>query len=256
MSALSTPNAFSLPEALVTGVAVGDAVFCLGTGRRRQALAAALAAASDNPTALHGRSLPEVARYMEATQSPHDLMVKVRDWVETHETQPTRTHHALAQLPVHRLIDLNYGRQLQQALQEAQRGAEMVVEDLALFYQDNASTRLIKPYGSITRLDETLLLTEQQLTWRHEGIGHRYARMLPTLREWLAAYPWVWVDVDPADPTWRKLHRVLTWQIAPRNRREFALTTTDLVPAWADSGVTPLPTDDPDTVSRGNNRCC
>ena len=104
----SIPISSPFPEAPVKAVARGEAVLGLGTGSRRQQLAAVLATASDNPAGLAGRSLPEVARYVEATQSRHDLLRTVRDWVETHEAQPTPLHKAVAGLPLRHLVDLSF----------------------------------------------------------------------------------------------------------------------------------------------------
>ncbi len=234
---------FSSAE-LVEPVARGTCILMLGSeagaAGSMHRLVETLAGECDYPANKADRSLPAVARYYEAMTNRSRLVDRLRTWFEQDNEDDPALYHAVAALPIHRVVDMRYHDRLQAALRSAGRPWSLAVHDYDLAYADRSRVLLVKPYGSIDQPD-SLVLSEDD----HSRFAAEHPLLIDQLRVWAATQVMLWVGVNPADPTWQRLHTMITTGISTRHRREFALAdTTAHATVWREHGVTVLPATD------------
>jgi hypothetical protein len=230
----------SIPQELIEQIARGNCVLLLGPDAGFEdgldTLAQALAEECDYPPDKTDRSLLAVARYYQTMTNEHQLIVRLREWLERDGNRPAPLHHAVAGLPVNRIVDFDYDSRMEAALREARCPCTLVVHDHELPYADRSKVLLAKPYGTADQPD-SLVLTEDG----HDLFARNHPLLTDQLRVWAATQVLPWVGVDPTDFYWRRLHEVMTVDISPRHLREYALVERGgPVEAWAERGVTPL----------------
>ncbi len=235
----------TIPTQLTEQLARRNCVILLGPQTDPAGLTRALIAECNYPSAKTDHSLPAVARYFEAMTDRNQLIIRLRDWLESHGRQPAALHQAVAQLPVNRIVDFGYDSQLEAALHEAKRSYSPVVQDHELPQANRSRTWLLKPFGLADQPD-SLVLTEDDHIHFLTAFDPSHPLLLNQLRVWAATQVLLWLGMNPADSYWQRLHKSMTADLNPRHRREYALAANQTeAEAWTAQGVTALIIPDP-----------
>ncbi|MCX6032885.1 MAG: SIR2 family protein [Chloroflexi bacterium] len=96
-------------------------------------------------------------------RSLFDLVVFLKDRLDTTGKHPSVAHEALARLPIPLVFTANYDDLLERAYQDAGKRVQLVVKDTSIPFmrRDLETVNIVKLYGDLTQ-PETIVLARQQ----------------------------------------------------------------------------------------------
>ena len=149
-----------------------------------------------------GEVLIEAAQAYVNKQSLFDLVVFLKDRLDTIRVKPSAAHLALARLPISFVFTANYDDLLERAFRAAGKRVEVVTRDIAIPFVrgDRDTVNIVKLYGDLGQPD-TIVLARQQ----YESFFLERPQMLKLLETQMTISDMLYLGWGHSDPYFNQI---------------------------------------------------